>query len=44
MVLTSGFTIVRGAIPPWWIWAYYISPYAYAVRVGCDESGRWDGG
>lgn len=33
LVLTSGFTIVRGAIPPWWRWAYWLSPYSYAVRA-----------
>jgi ABC-type multidrug transport system permease subunit len=26
LILTSGFAIVRGSIPSYWIWAYYISP------------------
>lgn len=26
LILTSGFAIVRGSIPVYWIWAYYISP------------------
>lgn len=32
------------AIPPWWIWAYYISPIAYALRgIAVNEltSYRW---
>ncbi|PNW84179.1 hypothetical protein CHLRE_04g224500v5 [Chlamydomonas reinhardtii] len=33
LVLTSGFTIVHYSIPPWAIWAYWISPYAFAVRA-----------
>lgn len=32
-VLTSGYTIVYGDIPPWWIWLYWISPFAYAIRA-----------
>ncbi|GBF90608.1 ABC transporter G family member protein [Raphidocelis subcapitata] len=33
LILTSGFTIVRTSIPPWWIWAYWISPFSWAVRA-----------
>eukprot|EP00877_Chromochloris_zofingiensis_P010755 jgi/Chrzof1/5933/Cz16g21030.t1 len=32
LILNSGFTIVRTSIPGWWIWAYYISPFAYGIR------------
>ncbi|KXZ56523.1 hypothetical protein GPECTOR_1g47 [Gonium pectorale] len=32
LILLSGFSIVRGSIPPYWIWAYYISPFAWALR------------
>ncbi|KAG2425086.1 hypothetical protein HXX76_013995 [Chlamydomonas incerta] len=33
LILTSGFTIVHYSIPPWAIWAYWISPYGYALRA-----------
>ncbi|KAG1677137.1 hypothetical protein FOA52_000943 [Chlamydomonas sp. UWO 241] len=35
MVLTamSGYTIPVNEIPPWWIWAYWMSPYSWAVRA-----------
>ncbi|KAF6263806.1 ABC-2 type transporter-domain-containing protein [Scenedesmus sp. NREL 46B-D3] len=33
LILTSGFAIVRGSIPLYWIWAYYLSPFAYALRA-----------
>ncbi|KAK9907686.1 hypothetical protein WJX75_008105 [Coccomyxa subellipsoidea] len=33
LIVTSGFAIVRTAIPPWWIWAYWISPFAYGLRA-----------
>lgn len=45
LVLTSGFAIVRTSIPPWWIWAYYISPFAYALRaivINEMTSSKWD--
>lgn len=29
----SGFTIVRGSIPVYWIWAYYVSPFSFAIRA-----------
>lgn len=32
LIVMSGFTIVRLQIPPWWIWAYYLSPFAWALR------------
>lgn len=32
LVLTAGFAIVRTAIPPYYIWGYWISPFAYALR------------
>ncbi|KAG2452157.1 hypothetical protein HYH02_003189 [Chlamydomonas schloesseri] len=32
LILTSGFAIVHYSIPPWAIWAYWISPHAYALR------------
>ncbi|PNH10990.1 Pleiotropic drug resistance protein 1, partial [Tetrabaena socialis] len=32
LILLSGFSIVRGSIPDYWIWAYYISPFAWALR------------
>lgn len=34
LILTSGFAIVRGSIPSYWIWAYYISPVG-AFRPDC---------
>ncbi|KAG2425082.1 hypothetical protein HXX76_013991 [Chlamydomonas incerta] len=33
LILTSGFAIVHYSIPPWAIWAYWISPHAYALRA-----------
>ncbi|KAK9864221.1 hypothetical protein WJX84_010123, partial [Apatococcus fuscideae] len=27
------FVLVRKSIPGWWIWAYYMSPFAYALRA-----------
>jgi hypothetical protein len=33
LIVTSGFAIVRTSIPPWWIWAYWISPFAYGLRA-----------
>ncbi|KXZ50445.1 hypothetical protein GPECTOR_16g619 [Gonium pectorale] len=32
LILTSGFAILHYSIPPWAIWAYWISPYGYALR------------
>ncbi|GIL42549.1 hypothetical protein Vafri_515 [Volvox africanus] len=32
LILLSGFSIIRGSIPDYWIWAYYISPFAWALR------------
>ena len=44
LVLTSGFTIVRSSIPAWWRWAYWLSPYSYAVRRGlCVCWGKEEG-
>lgn len=33
LIITSGYAIVRTSIPGWWIWAYWISPFAYALRA-----------
>ena len=33
LILTSGFAIVKTAIPPWWIWIYWISPFSWAWRA-----------
>ncbi|GMH32356.1 hypothetical protein BSKO_00190 [Bryopsis sp. KO-2023] len=44
LVVNSGFTIVRKSIPGYWIWAYWISPFAYGVRaLAINEftSPRW---
>ncbi|KAG2439064.1 hypothetical protein HYH02_006591 [Chlamydomonas schloesseri] len=44
LILLSGFAIIRGSIPDYWIWAYYISPFAWALRcVVINEftSQRW---
>lgn len=44
LIVMSGFSIVRGSIPDWWIWAYYISPFAWCMRaVVINEftSPRW---
>ncbi|KAG2487630.1 hypothetical protein HYH03_013769 [Edaphochlamys debaryana] len=46
LILLSGFSIVRGSIPDYWIWAYYISPFAWALRcVVINEftSSAWSG-
>lgn len=32
LIITSGYAIVRTSIPGWWIWAYWISPFAYGLR------------
>lgn len=31
-LLASGFTLARTSIPGWWIWTYWINPFAYAMR------------
>uniref|UniRef100_A0A7S3UDR3 ABC transporter domain-containing protein n=1 Tax=Picocystis salinarum TaxID=88271 RepID=A0A7S3UDR3_9CHLO len=44
LIAMSGFTIVRTSIPDYWIWAYYASPYAYAIRalvINEMTSPRW---
>jgi ABC-type multidrug transport system permease subunit len=33
LILTSGFAIVRDSIPIYWLWAFYSSPFAYALRA-----------
>ncbi len=33
LIITSGYAIVRISIPGWWIWAYWISPFAYGLRA-----------
>ncbi|GAX73712.1 hypothetical protein CEUSTIGMA_g1165.t1 [Chlamydomonas eustigma] len=34
----SGYTILQPDVPNWWIWAYYFSPYAWAMRsIGLNE-------
>lgn len=46
LIITSGYAIVRTSIPGWWIWAYWISPFAYGLRaVVINEltSPGWDG-
>ena len=46
LIITSGYAIVRTSIPGWWIWAYWISPFAYGLRaVVINEltSPDWDG-
>jgi len=43
-ILTSGYTIVFGDIPPWWVWVYWVSPFAYAIRsfvINEMGSPRW---
>ena len=45
LIITSGYAIVRTSIPGWWIWAYWISPFAYGLRaVVINEmtSPSWD--
>eukprot|EP01087_Luapelamoeba_hula_P008964 TRINITY_DN2282_c0_g1_i1.p1 TRINITY_DN2282_c0_g1~~TRINITY_DN2282_c0_g1_i1.p1 ORF type:complete len:1497 (-),score=261.71 TRINITY_DN2282_c0_g1_i1:27-4118(-) len=31
--LFAGFLITRTSIPPYWIWAYYINPFTYALEA-----------
>ena len=33
LIITSGYAIVRTSIPGWWVWAYWISPFAYGLRA-----------
>ncbi|MEW5311977.1 MAG: hypothetical protein WDW38_003643 [Sanguina aurantia] len=33
LIIMSGFSIVRGSIPNYWIWAYYLSPFSWALRA-----------
>lgn len=33
IVMLAGFIIPKPNIKPWWIWGYYLSPLAYAVRA-----------
>jgi ABC-type multidrug transport system ATPase subunit/ABC-type multidrug transport system permease subunit len=45
LVVLGGFIIDREHIPPWWIWAYWISPLAYAqnaIAVNEFLSSRWN--
>lgn len=35
LIITSGFVIVRDSIPPWMIWAYWISPFSYVSALSC---------
>lgn len=47
LIMSSGFTILRPSIPDWWIWSYYISPFAYTIRsLAINEMStvRWAGG
>lgn len=47
LIMSSGFTILRPSIPDWWIWSYYISPFAYTIRsLAINEmtTSRWAGG
>lgn len=30
--MVLAFVLVAASIPGWWIWAYYISPFAYGIR------------
>ncbi|KAK9815874.1 hypothetical protein WJX72_011087 [[Myrmecia] bisecta] len=44
-LLTSGFTIIKSDIPGWWIWAYWINPYAWGLRalsINEFHSTKWD--
>jgi ABC-type multidrug transport system permease subunit len=37
--------LLAASIHPWWIWAYYISPFSYSLRgIAINEltSHRWD--
>lgn len=32
-MIYSGFVVVRSAMPPWFVWIYYLSPIAWAYRA-----------
>lgn len=45
LVVFAGFSIVKDSIPPWWIWAYYLSPLSWglqAIVVNEMTQERWD--
>lgn len=45
LIVMSGFTIPKPDIPDWWIWAYWLSPYAWAMRslvINEMTSPSWD--
>lgn len=45
LVLFAGFSIVRDSIPPWWIWAYYLSPLSWglqAIMINEMTQERWE--
>lgn len=33
LMLLNGFSITFDTIPPWWIWAYWITPFSYSLRA-----------
>eukprot|EP00898_Chlorokybus_atmophyticus_P000914 jgi/Chlat1/1823/Chrsp138S00766 len=33
VVVLGGFILAKPDIPPWWIWAYYLSPLSYAQKA-----------
>ncbi|CAI5487608.1 unnamed protein product [Closterium sp. Naga37s-1] len=44
LFLLGGFVIAKENIPPWWIWAYWLSPLAYAqnaLAVNEFKAPRW---
>ncbi|CAI5960868.1 unnamed protein product [Closterium sp. NIES-64] len=44
LFLLGGFVIAKENIPPWWIWAYWMSPLAYAqnaLAVNEFKAPRW---
>lgn len=44
LIVNSGFIIVRSALPPWIVYFYWISPFAYSIRalvVNEFTSPRW---
>jgi hypothetical protein len=44
LIINSGFIIARGSLPPWTIYFYWVSPFAYSIRalvINEFTSPRW---
>ncbi len=45
LLLVSGFILSKSNVPPWWVWAFWISPITYtqqALSINEMLDPRWD--